>query len=315
MREARNPPPQGLRYTGPMMSDADAIDDFLDSSWAEQGLALATMQAYRSDLTGFSKWLNTQGGDLRTAAGEDIQLYLAARLQKGTRASSVARILSAIRLFYRYAKRHALRGNDPCAQVITPKPSRHLPTVLNEQETETLLSTPDVGAPKGLRDRAMLELLYACGLRVSELVSLKQGQVNMKTGVLRLVGKGGKERLVPFGEYAAEWLERYLRESRPQLLEGRPRTEDLFVTRQGRAMTRQAFWQMLRRLAQRADITKPLTPHTLRHTFATHLLNHGADLRVVQMLLGHSDLATTQIYTHVARDKLKNMHRIHHPRG
>ena len=297
------------------MSDADVIDAFLDSSWAEQGLARSTMQAYRSDLSGFSHWLKAKGSDLCAAGGEDIQMYLASRLQKGTRASSVARILSAIRLFYRYAKRHALRGDDPCAQVIPPKPSRYLPTVLNEQETETLLSTPDVGTPKGLRDRAMLELLYACGLRVSELVSLRQGQINMKTGVLRLVGKGMKERLVPFGECAADWLERYLRESRPLLLEGRPQTEDLFVTRQGRAMSRQAFWQMLRRTTQKAGITKPLTPHTLRHTFATHLLNHGADLRVVQMLLGHSDLATTQIYTHVAHDKLKNMHRAHHPRG
>ncbi len=306
---------RGLRYTDSTMSDADVIDAFLDSSWAEQGLARSTMQAYRSDLSGFSRWLKAQGNNLCTAGGEDIQMYLASRLQKGTRASSVARILSAIRLFYRYAKRHALRGDDPCAQVITPKPSRHLPTVLNEQETETLLNTPDVGTPKGLRDRAMLELLYACGLRVSELVSLKQGQINMKTGVLRLVGKGMKERLVPFGECATDWLERYLRESRPLLLEGRPQTEDLFVTRQGRAMSRQAFWQMLRRMTQKAGITKPLTPHTLRHTFATHLLNHGADLRVVQMLLGHSDLATTQIYTHVAHDKLKNMHRAHHPRG
>ncbi|MCY4611642.1 MAG: site-specific tyrosine recombinase XerD [Gammaproteobacteria bacterium] len=297
------------------MSDADVIDAFLDSSWAEQGLARSTMQAYCSDLSGFSRWLRVQGNDLCTAGGEDIQMYLASRLQKGTRASSVARILSAIRLFYRYAKRHALRGDDPCAQVITPKPSRYLPTVLSEQETETLLNTPDVSTPKGLRDRAMLELLYACGLRVSELVSLKQGQINMKTGVLRLVGKGMKERLVPFGECATDWLERYLRESRPLLLEGRPQTEDLFVTRQGRAMSRQAFWQMLRRMTQKAGITKPLTPHTLRHTFATHLLNHGADLRVVQMLLGHSDLATTQIYTHVAHDKLKNMHRVHHPRG
>ncbi len=306
---------RSLRYTDCTMSDADVIDAFLDSSWAEQGLARSTMQAYRSDLSGFSRWLKEKGSDLCAAGGEDIQMYLASRLQKGTRASSVARILSAIRLFYRYAKRHALRGDDPCAQVIPPKPSRYLPTVLNEQETETLLNTPDVTTPKGLRDRAMLELLYACGLRVSELVSLKQGQINMKTGVLRLVGKGMKERLVPFGECATDWLERYLRESRPLLLEGRPQTEDLFVTRQGRAMSRQAFWQMLRRTTQKAGITKPLTPHTLRHTFATHLLNHGADLRVVQMLLGHSDLATTQIYTHVAHDKLKNMHRAHHPRG
>lgn len=299
----------------PYMSDADIIDTFLDSSWAEQGLARSTMLAYRSDLTGFSKWLNAQGANLRAADGGDIQMYLASRLQKGMQASSVARILSAIRLFYRYAKRHALRSDDPCTQIITPKPSRYLPSVLSEQETETLLNTPNTDTPKGLRDRAMLELLYACGLRVSELVTLKQGQINMKTGVLRLVGKGMKERLVPIGECATDWLERYLRDSRPALLKDRPRTEDLFVTRQGRAMTRQAFWQMLRQVARKAGITKPLTPHTLRHTFATHLLNHGADLRVVQMLLGHSDLATTQIYTHVAHDKLKDMHRVHHPRG
>lgn len=297
------------------MSDTDTIDAFLDSSWAEQGLARATMQAYRSDLTGFSRWLDAQKSNLCAADGADIQMYLASRLQGGMCASSVARTLSAIRLFCRYAKRQALRDDDPCAQVLTPKPSRYLPTVLNEQEVDTLLDTPDVDTPKGLRDRAMLELLYACGLRVSELVTLKQGQVNMKTGVLRLVGKGMKERLVPFGEVAADWLERYLAHSRPMLLRDRPETEDLFVTRQGRAMTRQAFWQMLRQTARKAGIGKSLTPHTLRHTFATHLLNHGADLRVVQMLLGHSDLATTQIYTHVAHDKLKDMHRAHHPRG
>ncbi len=298
-----------------MMSDADAIDAFLDSSWAEQGLAHATMKAYRSDLSGFSSWLRDQGGDLRGAGGDDIQMYLAARLQKGARATSVARVLSAIRLFYRYAKRHALRADDPCARVIAPKPSQYLPAVLSEQEIETLLAAPDVGEPRGLRDRAMLELLYACGLRVSELVSLKRGQINMESGVLRLVGKGGKERLAPFGECASDWLARYLRDSRPRLLKGRSRTEDFFVTRQGRAMSRQAFWQTLRRMARKSGIGKPLTPHTLRHTFATHLLNNGADLRSVQMLLGHSDLATTQIYTHVAQDRLKRMHRVHHPRG
>lgn len=297
------------------MSDADVIDTFLDSSWAEQGLARSTMQAYQSDLSGFSKWLNAQERDLCTAKGEDIQKYLASRLQEGAQANSVARILSAIRLFYRYAKRYALRGDDPCAQVTPPKPSRYLPTVLSEQETETLLNAPDVATPKGLRDRAMLELLYACGLRVTELVALKQGQINMKTGVLRLIGKGMKERLVPFGECATDWLTRYLEESRPQLLKGHPKSEDLFVTRRGHAMTRQAFWQILRQMARKAGISKPLTPHTLRHTFATHLLNNGADLRVIQMLLGHSDLSTTQIYTHVAHDKLKNMHRNHHPRG
>ncbi len=297
------------------MSDVESIDAFLDSSWAEQGLARATMAAYRSDLKAFSKWLAEQGRNLCTADGGDIQVYLASRLEKGMQSSSVARILSAIRLFYRYAKRYALRGDDPCTQVNAPKPSRYLPSVLNEQEMETLLNTPDPGTPKGLRDRAMLELLYACGLRVSELVTLKQGQISMETGVLRLVGKGMKERLVPVGEHATDWVVRYLRESRPALLKDRPRTEDLFVTRQGRAMTRQAFWQNLRQLTRKAGISKPLTPHTLRHTFATHLLNNGADLRVVQMLLGHTDLATTQIYTHVAHDKLKDMHRAHHPRG
>ena len=297
------------------MSETDIIDAFLDSSWAEQGLARATMQAYRSDLTGFSRWLDSKKKSLCAADGTDIQFYLRSRLQENIKPSSVARILSAIRLFYRYAKRNALCGDNPCEQVTTPKPSRYLPSVLSEQEIETLLDTPDVNASKGLRNRAMLELLYACGLRVSELVSLKQGQINLRTGVLRLVGKGQKERLVPFGECAADWLERYLKDARPVLMEGHPRTEDLFVTRQGHAMTRQAFWQMLRQVARKAGITKPLTPHTLRHTFATHLLNHGADLRVVQMLLGHSDLATTQIYTHVAHDELKSMHRAHHPRG
>ena len=197
----------------------------------------------------------------------------------------------------------------------TPKSARLLPSVLTEQETESLLEAPDVTTVKGLRDRAMLELLYACGLRVSELIALRRDQVNMQTGVLRIIGKGLKERLVPYGECAAHWLERYLQEARPQLMEGRTEQGDLFVTRSGRAMSRQAFWQTLRQLAKRAGISKPLSPHTLRHTFATHLLNHGADLRVVQMLLGHADLATTQIYTHLAHDELKTMHRTHHPRG
>ena len=297
------------------MSDIDIIDGFLDSSWAERGLSRATLQAYRTDLRGFSQWLGARGSNLQAAGLEDVHLYMKARLKKGLKPSSAARMLSAVRLFYRYAKRHALRDDNPCERAEIPKLSRYLPSVLNEYEVNTLLETPDVGTPKGLRDRAMLEVLYACGLRVSELVSLKQGQVNLGSNVLRLTGKGMKERLVPFGEHATSWLRRYLMESRPKLMIGHPPSEDLFVTRRGRAMTRQAFWQVLRQLAKRAGISKPLTPHTLRHTFATHLLNHGADLRVVQMLLGHSDLSTTQIYTHVAHDHLKDLHRLHHPRG
>ncbi len=297
------------------MHDSDAIDAFLDGSWAEQGLARATLQAYRSDLQGFSRWLQACGADLITMDGGVIQQYLASRLQDGTKASSVARILSAVRLFCNYAQRHAWRCDDPCEQVMPPRPSRLLPAVLSEREMEDLLEAPDTGKPKGVRDRAMLELLYACGLRVSELIALRHDQVNLKADVLRLTGKGGKERLVPFGECAAQWLERYLREARPKLMQGCAETGDLFVTRRGQAMSRQGFWFVLRQLARRVGIAKPLSPHTLRHTFATHLLNHGADLRVVQMLLGHSDLSTTQIYTHVAHDDLKNLHRAHHPRG
>lgn len=297
------------------MHDADAIDAFLDGSWAEQGLARATLQAYRSDLQGFSRWLQAHSIDLLTVDGSMVQQYLAARLQDGTKASSVARILSAIRLFSAHAKRHAWRGDDPCEQVVPPRPLRLLPAVLSEREMEDLLQAPDTANPKGVRDRAMLELLYACGLRVSELILLRHDQINLKTDVLRLTGKGGKERLVPFGECAAQWLERYLKDARPKLMEGCAETGDLFVTRRGRAMSRQGFWLLLRQLAQRAGIAKPLSPHTLRHSFATHLLNHGADLRVVQMLLGHSDLSTTQIYTHVAQDDLKTLHREHHPRG
>ena len=278
-------------------------------------MARTTLQAYRSDLTGFNDWLSKQHLDLLQADGQAVQGYLAKRLQSGTKASSVARLLSAIRLFYQYARRHSLCKDNPCEQVLTPKSSRLLPSVLSEQEMERLLQAPDCKLARGLRDRAMLELMYACGLRVSELVGLQHGQVNLSSGVLRLVGKGLKERMVPFGECATDWVGRYLAEARNDLMKGRPPTEDLFVTRRGRAMTRQAFWQSLRRYAGHAGIEKHLSPHVLRHTFATHLLNHGADLRVVQMLLGHGDLSTTQIYTHLAHEELKSLHRTHHPRG
>lgn len=298
------------------MPDADVIDAFLDHRWAERGLSRATLAAYRSDLAGLARWLGRRGADLLTADAAALQEYLAHRLQGRVRASSAARMLSAFRSFYGYALQHALCERDPCAQVAAPKRGRPLPEVLTEDEMERLLRAPDAGDPRGLRDRAMLELLYASGLRVSELVALQLAQVNRRAGVLRLSGKGGKERMVPFGECAAGWLERYLADARGALLgEGAAAVEDLFVTRRGRGMSRQAFWQLLRRHARRAGIRKTLSPHVLRHTFATHLLNHGADLRVVQMLLGHGDLSTTQIYTHLARDELKTLHRTHHPRG
>ena len=298
------------------MPDADVIDAFLDHRWAERGLSRATLDAYRSDLSGLAGWLGRRGAGLLTADAAALQEYLAHRLRGRVRASSAARMLSAFRSFYGYALQHALCERDPCAQVAAPKRGRPLPEVLTEDEMERLLQAPDAGTPRGLRDRAMLELLYASGLRVSELVALQHAQVNRRAGVLRLSGKGGKERMVPFGECAAGWLERYLAEARGALLgAGAAAVEDLFVTRRGRGMTRQAFWQLLRRYARRAGIRKTLSPHVLRHTFATHLLNHGADLRVVQMLLGHGDLSTTQIYTHLARDELKTLHRTHHPRG
>ena len=298
------------------MPDADVIDAFLDHRWAERGLSRATLDAYRSDLAGLARWLGRRGAGLLTADAAALQEYLAHRLRGRVRASSAARMLSAFRAFYGYALQHALCERDPCAQVAAPKRGRPLPAVLTEDEMERLLRAPDAGDPRGLRDRAMLELLYASGLRVSELVALQLAQVNRRAGVLRLSGKGGKERMVPFGECAAGWLERYLKEARGALLGADAgAAEDLFVTRRGRGMTRQAFWQLLRRYARRAGIGKTLSPHVLRHTFATHLLNHGADLRVVQMLLGHGDLSTTQIYTHLARDELKALHRTHHPRG
>ncbi len=297
------------------MSDGSTIDAFLDSSWAERGLAHATLQSYRTDLEAYARWLEDANNALLTADSSTLQSYLAVRLREDLSASSVARALSAIRTFYRYAKRRGLRTDDPCERVFSPKLPRHLPSVLSEKEVERLLAAPNCETAYGLRDRAMLELMYACGLRVSELVSLQRGQVDLKAAVLRLTGKGAKERLVPFGECATDWLEQYLRDSRPILMKGRASSEDLFVTRRGRAMSRQAFWQNLRKLARTADIAQPFSPHTLRHAFATHLLNHGADLRVVQMLLGHSDLGTTQIYTHLAHDELKTLHQTHHPRG
>lgn len=290
------------------------LQQFLDALWLESGLSNNTVEAYRRDLLAFSVWLKDSDTDLAAATREDILRYQGVRLRAGRKARSEARLLSSLRRFYRYLCREEIRESDPTTQIESPRIGKSLPSGLTEQEVEALLAQPDTDVSLGLRDRAMLEVLYATGLRVSELVALTIEQVNMRQGLVRCVGKGNKERLVPLGEIALDWLQRYLWESRPALLIGRA-TDDLFPTRRGKAMTRQAFWYLIKRYAEQASIDKPLSPHTLRHAFATHLLNHGADLRVVQLLLGHADLSTTQIYTHVARERLKSLHAIHHPRA
>ncbi|MCW5575306.1 MAG: site-specific tyrosine recombinase XerD [Burkholderiales bacterium] len=295
-------------------SSLQLIDEFCDALWLEDGLARNTLDSYRRDLKQFAGWLEPQGMDLLAADQAAIQGYLAHRFRSRARASTAARLLSALKRFYRNAVRQNAIGADPTLRIDTPKLPRPLPKTLTEADVESLLAAPDLNQPLGLRDRVMLEVLYASGLRVSELVTLKVPQVSRDMGVVRVLGKGSKERLVPLGEEALSWLERYLREARPLLLGGRT-SDALFVTGRAEAMTRQAFWHLLRRYAAQAGIGKPVSPHTLRHAFATHLLNHGADLRVVQLLLGHSDISTTQIYTHVARERMKQLHAKHHPRG
>ncbi len=280
----------------------------------EKGLSAHTQAAYRSDLGHFHLWLSERGVDFSVASRDSILDHLAWRMAQGYSARSTARFLSSLRGFYRYQLREGVIAIDPTLQVALPKLGRPLPKSLSEADVEALLAAPEVGEPIGLRDRALLEVLYACGLRVTELVSLTLEQLNLRQGVLRALGKGSKERLVPLGDEAIEWLQRYLREARPMLLDGRP-SDVLFPSVRGEQMTRQAFWYRIKLHARVAGIQKPLSPHTLRHAFATHLLNHGADLRVVQMLLGHSDLSTTQIYTHVARARLQELHARHHPRG
>ncbi|MCP4406276.1 MAG: site-specific tyrosine recombinase XerD [Gammaproteobacteria bacterium] len=282
----------------------------------EYGLSENTLSAYRSDLRGLLQWLQGQGhADLLAVERDDLQGYLSSRFEAGVSARSTARLLSTLKRFYRHHVGEGSITKDPSALLETPKLGRPLPKTLSEKDVERLLAAPLIDTCLGLRDRTMLELLYACGLRVSELINVKLDQINLQQGVLRVWGKGGKERMVPVGEQAQHWLARYLREARSALLKKRPGSDKLFVTNRGTAMTRQAFWYMIKRYARSADISKELSPHTLRHAFATHLLNHGADLRVVQMLLGHSDLSTTQIYTHVARARLKDLHQEHHPRG
>jgi integrase/recombinase XerD len=290
------------------------IERFLDTLWMERGLSENTLAAYRNDLNGIARWLTARNRVLSAARRQDLLDYLAERVAAGARPRTTARLLSSLRRFYRHLVREGRLKDDPSARIDTPRIGRPLPDSLSETEVELLLDAPDTGESLGLRDRAMLELLYACGLRVSELVNVTIEQVNLTQGVVRLMGKGNKERLVPLGEEAAEWLQRYIRDGRPALA-GEISARQLFITRRGKAMTRQAFWYRLRHYAVKSGINRKLSPHTLRHAFATHLLNHGADLRVVQMLLGHSDLSTTQIYTHVARERLKELHAQHHPRG
>jgi integrase/recombinase XerD len=293
----------------PAVGDDALLDRFCDALWLEEGLAKNTLAAYRSDLAGLAAHLGGKG--LARATEADLFAFLAAR--RG-RASSAARRLSSLKRFYRWCVRERLLDADPTLRLEPPKRAPRFPKTLTEADVEALLAAPDTNTPLGLRDRAMLEILYASGLRVSELVGLRTFEANLEAGVLRVLGKGAKERLVPLGEEAVEWTRRYLLDARPVLL-GRRISEALFVTARGAAMTRQAFWLNLRRYGARAVPGKSLSPHVLRHAFATHLINHGADLRAVQMLLGHADISTTQIYTYVARERLKALHEKHHPRG
>ncbi|WP_027866706.1 site-specific tyrosine recombinase XerD [Massilia alkalitolerans] len=296
--------------------DLGLIDEFCDTLWLEQGLAKNSLDAYRRDLKLFAGWLEVkrpQRASLLAVQPEDIAAYFAER-HADTRPSSANRRLSVLKRFYGLALRRNQVPIDPCLKMASAKQPTRFVHTLSESQVEALLAAPDVSTPLGLRERTMLELMYASGLRVSELVDLKLVEVSLNDGVLRITGKGSKTRLVPFGQEARSWLERYLRDARGIILNGQV-DDALFVTGRGGAMTRQMFWILIKKHAQKAGIGGPLSPHTLRHAFATHLLNHGADLRVVQLLLGHADISTTQIYTHVARERLKHLHAQHHPRG
>ena len=297
----------------PAPADARLIARFLEQAWAERGLAKASLSSYGADLRGLAGWLAGRGRHLPDADRGVLFDYLAARHAAGMKPRSGARLVSTLKQFGAWMVEQGLRSDDPALDLSSPKLPRALPKALTESEVEALLKSPDLDTPLGLRDKAMLELLYATGLRVSELVSLRGEQISLAQGVLRVRGKGSKERLVPLGDEAQHWIVRYLQEARPAI-HARPQPA-LFITQRGEAMTRQGFWLLVKRYAVLAGVRGSLSPHTLRHSFATHLLNHGADLRVVQLLLGHSDLSTTQIYTHIAREGLKAMHRKHHPRA
>ena len=294
------------KYSG---ADEQMVDAFCDALWLEDGLAKNTLESYRRDLSQLAAFL--QGRELARAREEDLFGFLASR--RG-RSSSAARMLSTLKRFYQYCLRERAIGADPTLKLDRPKRTPRFPRSLSEADVEALLAAPDMATPRGLRDRAMLEVLYASGLRVSELVGLKTFETNLDAGLVRILGKGSKERLVPLGEEAVSWVQRYQREARAALLKKR-NSDAMFVTARGAGMTRQAFWHLIKGYGRRAIPGKALSPHVLRHAFATHLINHGADLRVVQMLLGHADISTTQIYTHVARERLKALHAKHHPRG
>ncbi len=297
-----------------MAADGDLIDRFLDVVWADEGLRAASVAAYGADMRAFAAHAARRGRSLTEVGRDDITAYLAAEVAAGRRPRTTARRLSSLRRFYSYLMRRQEIACDPTDGIEGPRTGLNLPRSLSEEDVGRLLEAPDAHDAEGLRDRAMLEVLYATGLRVSELVHLKTHEVDRLAGVVRVMGKGGKERLVPLGEEALVWLDRYMREARPALT-GATGTNGLFLTRRAAPMTRQAFWYNIKRYAMKAGIGVPLSPHTLRHAFATHLIDHGADLRAVQMLLGHADLSTTQIYTHVARERLKRFHQKHHPRG
>ncbi len=299
-----------------VLASQNAIDQFCDACWLEDGLSKNTLSAYRRDLTLFAAWLGEQknASDLYRVQEADLTAYMAAK--RSDKATTANRRLTVFKRFYRHALRLGYVKEDPCAKLRTAKQAQRFPKVLSEDQVIALLNAPNIDEPLGLRDRTMLELMYASGLRVSEIVSLKTVALGLNEGVVRVVnGKGGKERIVPFGGEAGQWLRQYLQEVRPIILEGKNCQEVFVGRRTGTGLTRQAFWLIIKRYASLAGIKVALSPHTLRHAFATHLLNHGADLRVVQLLLGHADISTTQIYTHVARERLKSLHATHHPRG
>jgi integrase/recombinase XerD len=297
-------------------SDDALIDAFCDKVWLQDGLAASSLASYRRDLVAWAQWLQKSAAKSLLRAGRaDIEAWLAGQFRARARATSIGRRLSSLRRFYRLELERGAIAEDPTLQVRSPRLPRRLPKNLSEAQVEALLAAPDVKTPLGLRDRAMLETLYACGLRVSELVGLRMAQVSLDMGVVRVLGKGSKERLVPLGEEAIAWITRYMREVRP-VLAGPSKADALFLSSRRTALSRQAFWQLVKRYGTQAGVARAaLSPHVLRHAFATHLLNHGADLRVVQLLLGHADITTTTIYTHVARERLKQLHARHHPRG
>ncbi|GGH64644.1 tyrosine recombinase XerD [Comamonas phosphati] len=310
----RTPTPECLQdWPAPLPQSQDAIDCFIDALLLEDGLSRNTLAAYRRDLVAFARWLAREELALDAADETRLQDYFSARVDD-TKATSSNRRLTVLRRYYRWALREKRVAGDPTVRMLAARQAPRMPKTLTQAQVEALLQAPDADTPLGLRDRAMLELMYASGLRVSELVAVRMHELDLRSGVLRVTGKGRKERLLPFGQEAQWWLERYLREARALILGGQ-QSDAVFVTQRGAGMSRVMFWVIVKKCARIAGITSPLSPHTLRHAFATHLLNHGADLRVVQMLLGHADISTTTIYTHVARERLKALHAKHHPRG